>query len=253
MCREWVGDEEHRTLDMWNGLEELVRVVVLRVGGGGGVRARGARGGGMSLLLKPIFIDFKPAKAKKDSRQHQDAAALASTDSYALHSMRRGLRVWSRQAYSRWLIAAPRGALPVLHQRTSFLHTSSSSSCTSGSSITSTATGGGLGATSRASSCPPSLRRRRPLSLLGVAGRGVRLASSMGGGSSSSYAASSGQGAFVSKYNNNITEEVVEAYLARKLGKATKRVNNTPFKVRGGVGVGGVGSEGNERRVPSSP
>ena len=89
--------------------------------------------------------------------------------------------------------------------------------------------------------------------MLGVAGRGVRLASSMGGGSSSSYAASSGQGAFVSKYNNNITEEVVEAYLARKLGKATKRVNNTPFKVRGGVGVGGVGSEGNERRVPSSP
>ena len=39
MCREWVGDEEHRTLDMWNGLEELVRVVVLRVGRGGGVRA----------------------------------------------------------------------------------------------------------------------------------------------------------------------------------------------------------------------
>ena len=34
VCREWVGDTGIRTLDVWNGLEELVRVVVLRVGSG---------------------------------------------------------------------------------------------------------------------------------------------------------------------------------------------------------------------------
>ena len=229
MCREWVGDTGIRTLDVWTGLEELVRVVVLRVSVAGGVRA-------VVLDVDSFSTYFLISTANEGLANITQA--LASTDTHALHSMQRGLRVWSRHAYSRWLLAAPRGALPVLHQRTAFLHTSSSSSssssCTSGSSITSTASGGGLGAASRASSCPPSLRRRRPLSLLGVAGRGVRLASSMGGRSSSTYAASSGQGAFVSKYNNNITEEVVEAYLTRKLGKSTKRVNNTPFKVRGG-------------------
>ena len=39
VCREWVGDTGIRTLDVWTGLEELVRVVVLRVSVAGGVRA----------------------------------------------------------------------------------------------------------------------------------------------------------------------------------------------------------------------